>query len=451
VSDPVHTDEGPGSLGGDVDDGVRREIGKLWHTMQNRLGYLHNQPTKPDHVLVTQGDLKTIQQDITRRIDALNPTTPASVQILGDGGSSGGGLDLRPLDNQWTGLNAWDHADTANLRPFAFTSFNSGTTMIPPNAVRSIMLDTGYNALIDVRKTSGAQSGALSGGGNAAVYVQHRIDTTVAAVNNVNSGIRVQLETWQRSSAVVNDAVAGYFGLYNHGFNSGGFGVHVDAYHAATGNGVTYGVDVELFREFLDGKTIAFHARAAADAPFGNVNDWAYLASPQSGGSGRFKVAFGAGSDFIGALPCDIGLDLGFASCSQFAVVLPANRWLMWNGPYNAAVPVKARFNEGGWIEWHCGEQDTFRIDNTGRIHAWHGLALNNNALVPTPGYSVLEWQAPGRLAWSLGAQNVFSVTNAGILELPLVPTYGLSVTGLAGYFAMIIQNTLVGVPFYTL
>jgi hypothetical protein len=437
----------PGPLHQINDDTARLEIENLWQSLKVGRGE------------VGSGDKRWVTLDELRAVEAkIGDTTTvrrSGYTPIVQGGSSvgGGGLDLRPLDNTWTGHNTFDRVvagkDDPTVRLQSLRSFPIFINPQPPEG--QILLDTGYTTLLDVRKSSSNSLEAAAGGGNAAIYVQHRVDGTTASVNNVSCGVRVQLESQQTANfGLVNDAVAGYFGILTKGVNVGAFGVHVDAYHRSSGFSVTYGFDAEMLRWSLDGKTIAYHARTIGSGGYTQANDWAFLASPESGGAGKFKVAFGAGSDFIGPLTCDVGLDLGWASCNLYSIVLPPDRNVLWNGPSTVGVGVTTKFNSQGWLEWKVGTQDTFRIDNTGRIHAWNGIALNNAGLIGTPGQAVLQWDAPGRLAWKIGGGIVFSVTNAGIIELPGVPTFGLTVTGLAGHIPMIVQGTLVLVPYFT-
>lgn len=182
-----------------------------------------------------------------------------------------------------------------------------------------LLADGGFDAMVTIGKITSNQSQVTGLGGRAALYVQHQVDDGVATVAVVNSGIRVQMQTFQRSSSVgVNDTTGGYFGLYNAGVNSAGFGMHTDSYHAATGsNSTTYGGNAEMFRLSAAGFTVGFHTRSIGGGGSGGGffdNDYAFCASPSAGGgTQRFKSVFSAGSIQTGTMGCDVILDGRFA------------------------------------------------------------------------------------------------------------------------------------------
>ncbi|HQR20133.1 MAG TPA: hypothetical protein PKV98_04665 [Burkholderiaceae bacterium] len=355
-----------GALTGIQDPIAAKEIRKLWDVV-----HLRSEQTKfPGQRWVTIDELNAAKREVVGKIPAVEEQKGFRQEIGGGGGTSigaagGGGVDLLPRNNTWTGTNTYTRKSVKDIPTMRLQSYNSGT-IVPAGGVPTIMLETGYQAVLDIRKTTSAGADAVTGGGTAGIYVQHRVDSTTASIANVNSGIRVQMETYQRSSHPTNDVVSGYFGLLNHGFNSNGFGVHVDAYHTATGTCVTYGVSVESYRNFLDGKVIAFHARAVSSAAYNVSSDWAFLASPDSFTAPTgFKTIFGGGSDYIGNLQCEYGLDLGYAVASKGAIRVRGGGRIQLNGP---ADNVGLFFDTTGRIQFYSDAGDTIAIGNDGSL-----------------------------------------------------------------------------------
>jgi hypothetical protein len=242
-----------------------------------------------------------------------------------------------------------------------------------------ILLRNNYAAFIDVQKASSNLRDAAPGGGNAAIYVQHSIDGTAANSSNVNSGIRVQVETEQQraSAAYVNDVVSGYFGVRNRGVDVGGFGIHVDAYSFGTGAATTmYGVSAEMYRESAAGFTAAFHARTI-DAVGYFDNDYGFLASPSVAGVKQFNTAFSGGSPHTGVLQCDYGLDLAYASCNDAAIRFPAEKYIIWDG---GGGQIQTRYENVGRIAHYVSGVYQFGVENTGRLF----IVNNANTVVAT-------------------------------------------------------------------
>ncbi len=230
----------------------------------------------------------------------------------------------------------------------------------------AILLASDYNALINIKKLSSNILTARSGGGNAGIYLQHLIDNTTATINNVNSGIRVQVETYQQSTAAVNDAVAVYGGLYNGGVNVGAFGFHIDAYHAGTGTSTSfYGFNAEMFRTSAAGFTVAFHARCI-DSPGYLNNDFAFLASPSPGGNLKFNSIFAAGSVFTGTMQANVGLDLSQANCTTAAIEIGYNQYMVWDA--NIGSNIKQRYESAGAWRHYVAGANVFGIENSGRL-----------------------------------------------------------------------------------
>lgn len=230
-----------------------------------------------------------------------------------------------------------------------------------------ILLQNKYFGAIDLQY-SNKNIGAHPLGGQAGIYVQHYTDNGIATTNNVNSGIRVQAETQQRRSAgtLVNDVVAGYFGVRNRGVDVGGFGLHVDAYSGGTGGSTTmYGMSAEMYRETNDGWTAAFHARSIDAAGYFD-NDYGFLASPSVAGTKQFKKIFSGGAAETGTMNADIGLDLAYADCATAAIRIHDGQYMIWDGLAGA---IQQKYDTvGEWQHFVSGTKN-FGLENTGRIY----------------------------------------------------------------------------------
>lgn len=229
-----------------------------------------------------------------------------------------------------------------------------------------ILLQNKYFGAIDLQYSS-KNVGAHPLGGQAGIYVQHLVDNGIATSNNVNSGIRVQMETSQnRSAAQVNDVVAGYFGVRNNGTNVGAFGAHVDAYsNGAGGSTSMYAFNAELFRETNNGFTVGFHARSIDSVGYFD-NDYGFLGSPSPGGTKKFKKIFSGGSNETGTMVCDIGLDLAYADCQEAAIRIHDGQYVVWDG---LAEAIQQKYDTvGEWQHFVSGTKN-FGLENTGRIY----------------------------------------------------------------------------------
>jgi hypothetical protein len=292
--------------------------------------------------------------------------TLSLADILAQAGA--GATNLLPLNNNWTGRNSFVKQSVTGFPAVQCISYNNGAV-----GNGAITLDTGFNTALDVRKSTNAaaESGYL--GGVAGAYIQHNV-TGQSASATVNSGIRVQMQTTQtRAGAFTNDVVGGYFGLYNGGNESGGFGLHVDAYHAAGGaNATTYGASVEMMRSSAAGFTVGYHARTIGNG-YQN-NDYGVLVGPGAGAAGNayFYKAFSAGSANTGYLLCQYGLDLRYATCDIAAISVPSNKYITWDD----GGAIKMRFNGGtGRVEWLNGAVGRFGFNMTnGTIYAFDGV-----------------------------------------------------------------------------
>ena len=240
--------------------------------------------------------------------------------------------------------------------------FNGGNI-----ATGGILLANNYSAFLNVTKTSVNVTDAKPGGGNAAVYIQHYIDDSAANTSNVNSGIRSQVETYQKraSGSYINDVVSGYFGVRNNGTDVGAFGVHIDAYNNGAGASTTmYGMSVEMYNETAIGFTVAYHARSIYSGSYSD-NDFAFLASPSPGGSQRFNSVFGAGSTTTGTMLCDYGLDLRQCDAAVAAIIIAPEKYMIWDGVGEA---IKTRYEAVGRLAHYVSGVYQFGIENTGRL-----------------------------------------------------------------------------------
>jgi hypothetical protein len=254
----------------------------------------------------------------------------------------------------------------------AVTQTFSGEMVIENASIESggiLLAPGGYSGLLTVNKVSSNADSAGLGGGNAAIYVQHQIDGSVANQPTANIGIRVQVESAQQASIVTtNDAVSGYFGLRTTGVDIGAFGIHVDAYHAQTGTRAsTYGASAEMFRTTPDGFTAGFHTRTTG--PFLGItyldNDYGFLASPGGDGTAKFKTAFSAGSANTGTLRCDIGVDLARATCEVgISLRTPADKVLVLDGLSNQ---ITFGYNSIGRLDYGVSGVLMWGVENGGR------------------------------------------------------------------------------------
>lgn len=233
-----------------------------------------------------------------------------------------------------------------------------------------ILLQNAYFGGIDLMLST-SNVGAHPIGGQAGAYIQHLVDNGIATTNNVNSGIRVQIESKQQRSAgtLVNDLVGGYFGIRNSGTDVGGFGVHVDAYSNGAGASTTmYGMSVELYRETNNGFTVGFHARSIDAAGYFD-NDYAFLASPSVAGTKKFDAIFSGGSAQTGTMQANRGLDLAFSTFTQAAIRIPTaanGGWFFWDGI--AGNVFQTYDNVGEWQHWVSAVK-LFGFENTGRLY----------------------------------------------------------------------------------
>lgn len=279
-------------------------------------------------------------------------------------------------------------------QPNTFTEEN----VIGNAAIKSggIMLAPGgYSSLVNINKTSQNGAQANPQGGNAALYIQHLIDGSIAQNNNVNSGIRCQVQTSQQSTAAVNDAVAGYFGLYTLGVNIGGFGIHVDCYHGSTGATPSmYGVSSEMFRESNAGFTAGMHTRSI-DGPAYFDNNYGFLASPSVGGTKKFLTVFSGGSPHTGTLRSNIGVDLAYTTCEAgISLRTPPDRVIVFDGiangitlGYNTTVGGRLDYGVAGVLMWgveNTGRQ--FYVNNVNTVVGTAFVASGNSLVVNVGG-----------------------------------------------------------------
>lgn len=274
---------------------------------------------------------------------------------------------MRWINQLWQASRGGGGGGSAPGGTFNNASF-TGTSLFSNGNIQNgqILLATGgYFTLIDVQEIIHNADNNSHLGGTAGEYVQVLVDSSLSTVATLHSGIRVQIESYQTCTTTPNDVVGGYFGMYNGGVNSGGFGYHTDTVHAATGaNCSSYGGNAELFRTSAAGFTVGFHTRSIGGAGKLN-NDYGFLVSP--GGTGTFTSCFAAGSSFTSSINCQFGVDLRqcFASQAQifiYAGVGAHTPWIQW-GQQNGAVQWQMGYNNAnGLFEMYYGANPVFSI-----------------------------------------------------------------------------------------
>jgi len=240
-------------------------------------------------------------------------------------------------DHVWTGYNEWVKQAARGKPPLVARSLNNGIDITDS----AILLASNYVTVYDVRKTTDVAREApvsSSWGGNAGVYIQHKVSGTCGQYGTLTEGIRSQLETTQKKgSGNINDACAAYFGLYNNGEDVGGFGLHVDAYHAGVeklGHS-TYAMSAECWKETPSGRMVGYVARAqkgrldygmtVLHSGGGSFSRGIQLGNPSYGGGGV------QGSPGVPTL-FDVGVDLTWGEYKYAALVVRADSFLVLSG-----------------------------------------------------------------------------------------------------------------------
>jgi hypothetical protein len=310
---------------------------------------------------------------------------PKTLASLG----GGGGASILPTDNIFTGKNTF--AKQVGNMPNYAARFISGTLT---GTAPSILLDSGYSTVVDVRRQTNAATEAATGN-VAALYLQHAI-TGQTPVNTAFNGIRCQVQGDMTSAGgvTINDVVSGYFGLMNKGAGTGGWGVHTDAYHAGTA-GTTYGMSAEMYRRSATGTTVAFHARSVDEGVGSFSNDYAFLASVSPGGTKGFVALFKGGA-FGTPTPCAYGIDLVDSNPTAAALTLPANAKVTFAanreaGPFMRYTGGFLQFGDQGNPAQPVVMQVQMSGDARGKLYAndwWNnsptGCYLNLGAYDPT-------------------------------------------------------------------
>lgn len=227
-------------------------------------------------------------------------------------------------DNLFTGTNVFENAPIGNTN------------------ILLALTNYGYEVAINLTSNNAATAGKP--GGTAALYIQHLIDSSTATANQANIGLRVQIESSQKSTAGTNDEVAVYAGIFQAGQNVGGFGYHLDYYYAGSGpNSTGYGVNVEMNRNNSTGVLVGYHLRIIQSA-FSTVGtDYGFLVSPSPAGALACNVLFSGGSSVFGVIFAVVGLDLAYAVCGT-AIRIGANQNIQYDGIGGFIV---TRYNSG--------------------------------------------------------------------------------------------------------
>lgn len=238
-----------------------------------------------------------------------------------------------PDNNEWTGYNDF-------VKPATLGAPVHGLRSGPQIGNSAILLASNYVALGDVQKTTDVAVEApatASWGGNFATYIQHKVAGKCGMFGTLTGGIRAQLETRQeRNGAPINDACAGYLGLFNDGVDVGGFGLHVDAYHAgfAQRGHSTYGMSAECWKQAPAGIMAGYVVRAQqGDVDYG-------LVMAHSGGQFKRGLQLGCppyGSGGVQGAPgtttlFEVGIDLSWATCHKAAIQVGAGDAIVLSG-----------------------------------------------------------------------------------------------------------------------
>lgn len=420
--------ENAGPLASIQDQIARKEIGKLWSSVNTMRGQTGTEP------YATKAELTALERKLLSREKEVVKVAEGGSSVSGGGG---GGLDLRPLDNLWTGRNTYSRLAAPDSPAVRIESMANGSTMATPNAT-SILLGSGYSALFDVRRTTKANE-PLIVGGHAAAYVQHRVGDE-SHTGAVHIGLRVQTESGQRAAVgVLNESVAGMFGINNRGANANATGLYVDTYHNSTDQGglsFTTGVSAIMHRTATSGHTVGFNAIARAAA-----SSWGFLAS----GVGGFHAAFSAGN-YLGPLTCDYGLDLSHATCAKAAVMVPAGKKIVMNAP-----------SESTAIQFNMAQQSIDCTFPNGKFVRFapdasiHGsvLWLTNDVNANGGAFFGGTVSANGGLVTNGDVQAAGGVAMLGSLHLVNANTNSPPGVAAAGYVAIVVQNSTAWVPIY--
>jgi hypothetical protein len=328
VSDVVTiSDEARGPLSTIEDRATRRELGKLWTTLEGRMPAA-GKVAEP-HTLVTHADITRTEAALSKRIEAIELQARQTNVVQGGGGAAGSNLLAR--NNVWTGTN--EYRGNVLLRRLA-------TGAISVNPV-TIMLEDNYSGSLDIQRTTDIASGeAVLTAGASALFVQHRAQGTHAggAATAEIRGISSHVETTQSASAsYLNTACAGYFAVHNMGTECSAQGVQVDAYHRANGNGPnTVGVSVRLYGSTYGqtGKVAGVAIVASGLAPYDRRIDFGFLVHPDGSPASNVHYPFSAGSDWgAGTLTCRVAFDAAHARPSLAAVRIRSGDAIIFDGP----------------------------------------------------------------------------------------------------------------------
>jgi hypothetical protein len=273
------------------------------------------------------------------------------------------GTNILPLNNAWTGSNAHSFACTLATPSVQINSLQNGA--IPNSGILVSQMRTA----LDVRKSTDAATETSSTHG---VYVQHNLSgNTAVAMSNCAGRFQMQSAQTKSAGTFVNDAVGVYASIYTTGADVGGFGIHVDATHQASGSSTMYGASIEMYRKVAGGLTIGVHARAIGGGGLLN-NDFGFLCSQGGDANVGFTSAFAAGTPSTGGfLKCAYGLDLRYATSDSAAIAIQSDKKITFDSGSNA---IAQRFNSGtGRMEFLNGTA-RFGVNlSQGVIYAWDG------------------------------------------------------------------------------
>lgn len=364
---------------------------------------------------------------------------------------SGAGVDLA-ADYPWTGLHTHTKQAARTAPSWIIKSLQGGVDI----ADSSILLASDYSTAMDVRKRTDVSVEApvdASWGGNAGIYIQHSASGTTNANGTLTCGIRAQMETTQvkGGGASVNDAVGGYFSIYNNGTDVGGFGMHIDAYHVGTAGAAghtTYGMSVEAYKNIAGGVAAGILTRSLGT----QAMDYGVLITSTSGGL-RFNRGLQIGCPTYAnggvagspgtLLTVDVGIDLSWCQVLKQAISIPALTRFCWSGVPQAqsATPDKtceSMYDSGTGIWWMMSASAfKFGVNMT-----------TGNLFGPGTNEQLSCWDTTQSWVLSFTSTNKVASTANGGTQVAGVTATALSSSLLAGFIIMKIGGTTVKVPY---
>ncbi len=188
-----------------------------------------------------------------------------------------------------------------------------------------------YFALVDIEYLVNCST-PVGPGGFAALWVQTTANNAATAQPLIVQGIVCALNTAQASTNAMNDAIAGYFSVYNQGVTVQAIGLHSDMIHASgSTNSMTWGLSTTMERTgsgAVAGWTAGIVVRSAL--PTQGSYDYGVVCAPfATTGTYYFESLFAGGyitpSGQTVQVTCEFGLDLRYATCTAAGIYLLAS------------------------------------------------------------------------------------------------------------------------------